>query len=279
MRTTALLLLAALLATAGYIDRASISLRQCLCMAPQWLYLDVYAHVWGPPADIKLYWYDGGWRGPCDVGRGVEAYNICSVPYGASAVALALYEGGREVDRIEVWGVKPGNYTCSAAPDLRVLNRTTSAYPPLVVVTLRSTAMGTLAVYFQTANFTAARALSIRGLNPCDDYVVKLYYYGVSTPWRIRAEGNYTPVATVTHTATVTATVTTPVTVTYTTAYTSTATATVTARETATVTQVYTVTEYVREVDPRSVFLAFLGVGMLALALIFFILADRRRRV
>lgn len=249
-------------------------------MAPQWLYLDIWAHINAePPVGLKLYWYDDSWKGFCNVGNGVEVYNICSVPYGVKAIALSLIQGDREVDRIEIWGIGPANVSCVVTPSLRVINRTSSIEPPMAVVSLKSTMMNNIAVYFQAYNYSVERVISIRNLNPCDDYVIRLYYYGVYPPWRITAVGNYTPAITVTKTETTTSTITVSVPVT--TTYTYTVVQTVTEREvvtaTITTTRAYTETVFIREIDFRSIILAFLGVAMFAMSLILFMLAGKRR--
>jgi hypothetical protein len=162
-------------------------------------------------------------------------------------------------------------------PELRVLNKTTQYEPPLAIV-------------FQASGHTAARSISIRGLNPCDDYVIKLFYYLPSpSPWRIAIYGDLATVLTTTETVTTTATATKVVTSTATVEKTTTATVekttTVTITETraeehtATVTYTVTDVEVVREVDFRSVVLAFLGVAMLGVSLIIFIISEKRRRV
>jgi hypothetical protein len=74
-------------------------------------------------------------------------------------VTLTLYQNGRGVDRVEIWGLRPVNASCVAVPELRVLNKTTQYEPPLAVI-------------FQASGYTATRSISIRGLNPCGDYVV-----------------------------------------------------------------------------------------------------------
>src|SRR2546427_60174 len=131
------------LSATPYIDNAVIVLKRCLCMEPQWLYLDVWAHVSGGA---------GAWQGACNVGNGTEAYNICSIPYASSAVALVLYHNGVEVDRIEIWGVGPRNATCSATPMIYVLNRTTSYQRSTAVLTLRSITFNTIAAVFHSNN-------------------------------------------------------------------------------------------------------------------------------
>ena len=175
-------------------------------------------------------------------------------------------------------------------PELRVLNKTTLYEPPLAVVAVKSTMVRNMTVYFQASGYTAARSISIRGLNPCDDYVVKLFYYLPSpSPWRIAIYGDLATVLTSTETVTTTATATKVVTSTVTVEKTTTATVekttTVTLTETraeehtATVTYTVTGVEVVREVGFRSVFLAFLGVAMLGVSLIIFIVSEKRRRV
>jgi len=193
-------------------------------------------------------------------------------------VALTLYQNGWEVDRVEIWGLRPANASCVAVPELRVLNKTTQYEPPLAV---KSTMVRNMTVYFQASGYTAARSISIRGLNLCDDYVVKLFYYLPSpSPWRIAIYGDLAAVLTTTETVTTTATATKKVTSTVTVEKTTTATVekttTVTITETrveehtATVTHTVTGVEEVREVDFRSIVLAFLGVAMLGVSLIIF---------
>jgi len=205
-------------------------------------------------------------------------------------VALALYQNGREVDRVEIWGLRPVNASCVAVPELRVLNKTTQYEPPLAVVAVKSTMVRNMTVCFQTSGYVAARSISIRRLNPCDDYVVKLFYYLPSpSPWRIAIYGDLATVLTTTETVTTTATATKVVASTVTVEKTTTATVekttTVTITETkaeehtATVTYTVTGVEVVREVDFRSVVLAFLGVAMLGVSLIIFIISKKRRRV
>ena len=193
-------------------------------------------------------------------------------------MALTLYQNGWEVDRVEIWGLRPANASCVAVPELRVLNKTTQYEPPLAV---KSTMVRNMTVYFQASGYTAARSISIRGLNLCDDYVVKLFYYLPSpSPWRIAIYGDLAAVLTTTETVTTTATATKKVTSTVTVEKTTTATVekttTVTITETrveehtATVTHTVTGVEEVREVDFRSIVLAFLGVAMLGVSLIIF---------
>ncbi len=62
-------------------------------------------------------------------------------------------------------------------PELRVLNKTTLYEPPLAVVAVKSTMVRNMTAFFQASGYTAARSISIRGLNPYDDYVIKLFYY------------------------------------------------------------------------------------------------------
>jgi hypothetical protein len=286
-----LLLLLLYSLSAAYVDKIYISLRQCLCLEPQWLYLDVKAHISSTgdsPLNLTLQWFDGGWGGACLLGPGPDVYNICSVPRSSSAVALVLYQNGREVDRVEIWGLRPVNASCVAVPELRVLNKTTQYEPPLAVVTVKSTMVRNMTAYFQASGYTAARSISIRGLNPCDDYVVKLFYYLPSpSPWRIAIYGDLTTVLTTTETVTTTATATKVVTSTVTVEKTTTATVTTTVtitetraeEHTATVTHTVTGVEVVREVDLRGVVLAFLGVAMLGVSLIIFIISEKRRRV
>jgi hypothetical protein len=204
------------------------------------------------------------------------------VPRSSSAVALALYQNGREIDRVEIWGLRPANASCVAVPELRVLNKTTQYEPPLAVVAVKSTMVRNMTAYFQASGYTAARSISIRGLNPCDDYVIKLFYYLPSpSPWRIAIYGDLATVLTTTETVTTTATATKVVTSTVTVEKTTTVTITETKAEDHTATVTYTVTgvEVVREVDFRSVVLAFLGVAMLGVSLIIFIVSEKRRRV
>jgi hypothetical protein len=212
------------------------------------------------------------------------------VPRSSSAVALTLYQNGLEIDRVEIWGLRPVNASCVAVPELRVLNKTTQYEPPLAVVAVKSTMVRNMTAYFQASGYTAARSISIRGLNPCDDYVIKLFYYLPSpSPWRIAIYGDLATVLTTTETVTTTATATKVVTSTATVEKTTTATVekttTVTITETrveehtATVTHTVTGVEVVREVDFRSVVLAFLGVAMLGVSLIIFIISEKRRRV
>jgi hypothetical protein len=147
------------------------------------------------------------------------------VPRSSSAVALALYQNGREIDRVEIWGLRPANASCVAVPELRVLNKTTLYEPPLAVVAIKSTMVRNMTAYFQASGYTAARTISIRGLNPCDDYVVKLFYYLPSpSPWRITIYGDLATVSTTTETVTTTATATRVITSTVTVEKTTTAT-------------------------------------------------------
>ena len=205
-------------------------------------------------------------------------------------MALTLYQNGREIDRVEIWGLRPVNASCVAVPELRALNETTRYEPPLAVVAIKSTMVRNMTAYFQASGYTAARFISIRGLNPCDDYVIKLFYYLPSpSPWRIAIYGDLATVLTTTETVTTTATATKVVTSTVTVEKTTTATVekttTVTITETkaeehtATVTYTVTDVEVVREVDFRGVVLAFLGVAMLGVSLIIFIMGEKRRRV
>ena len=214
--------------SAAYVDKIYISLRQCLCLEPQWLYLDVKAHISSTgdsPLNLTLQWFDGGWGGACLLGPGPDVYNICSVPRSSSAVALTLYQNGREVNRVEIWGLRPANASCVAAPELRVVNKTTLYEPPLAVVAIKSTMVRNMTAYFQASGYTAARTISIRGLNPCDDYVVKLFYYLPSpSPWRITIYGDLATVSTTTETVTTTATATRVITSTVTVEKTTTAT-------------------------------------------------------
>ncbi|RFA96929.1 hypothetical protein [Pyrobaculum aerophilum] len=265
------------LSATPYIDNAVIVLKQCLCMEPQWLYLDVWAHVSGGAGALKLYWYDGGWQGACNVGNGTEAYNICSIPYASSAVALVLYHNGVEVDGIEIWGVGPRNATCSATPMIYVLNWTTTYQRSTAVLTLRSIMFNTIAAVFHSNNYTISKTLSIRGLNPCDDYVIKLVFHmAAPSPWKVEIVGNMSN-------APATITVTTTKTSTITAAEVITSTAIKAVAETAirpvTVTETYTVTEtkIVREADPQSVYIAALGVFALIIALAIFIVAYLRK--
>jgi hypothetical protein len=99
------------------------------------------------------------------------------VPLSSSAVALTLYQNGLEIDRVEIWGLRPVNASCVAVPELRVLNKATRYEPPLAVVAVKSTMVLNLTACFQASGYTAARSVSIRELNPCDDYVAKLFYY------------------------------------------------------------------------------------------------------
>jgi len=88
------------------------------------------------PLDVALYWFDGSWSGPCLVGTGPTAYNTCSIPLTVSAVAPSLLDGGEEVDRIEIWGVKIANVTaCDVQPLLEVVNKTIPTPPPSADVT------------------------------------------------------------------------------------------------------------------------------------------------
>ena len=288
MRLLALLALLAAAVSAAYIDGVVIALKQCLCLAPRWAYIDVWAHVAAQkPLDVALYWFDGSWSGPCHVGTGPTAHNTCSIPLTASAVALSLLDGGEEVDRIEIWGVKIANVTaCDAQPLLEVVNKTTSYAPPSAVVTVRARWINPIQVHFAAANYTAFRSISVVDLNPCNDYVIKLWFRTPTpSPWHITLYGNYTPISPIVVTTTVTHTVTQTVTQRATETVAQTATATVTKTETLTVThtseRVYTttVTEVVKEVDIRGVALAFLGVGTLGLALVVFILSGRRGHV
>ncbi|MEM4652353.1 MAG: hypothetical protein QW086_11125, partial [Pyrobaculum sp.] len=139
MRLFLVLLLLLYSLSAAYVDKIYISLRQCLCLEPQWLYLDVKAHISSTgdsPLNLTLQWFDGGWGGACLLGPGPDVYNICSVPRSSSAVALTLYQNGREVDRVEIWGLRPANASCVAVPELCVLNKTTQYESPLAVVTV-----------------------------------------------------------------------------------------------------------------------------------------------
>jgi len=140
-------------------------------------------------------------------------------------VALTLYQNGREIDRVEIWGLRPVNASCVAVPELRALNETTRYEPPLAVVAIKSTMVRNMTAYFQASGYTAARFISIRGLNPCDDYVIKLFYYLPSpSPWRIAIYGDLAAVLTTTETVTTTATATKVVTSTVTVEKTTTAT-------------------------------------------------------
>jgi hypothetical protein len=266
--------------SAAYVDKIYISLRQRLCLEPQ-----VKAHISSTgdsPLNLTLQWFDGGWGGACLLGPGPDVYNMCSVPRSSSAVALTLYQNGLEIDRVEIWGLRPVNASCVAVPELRVLNKTTRYEPPLAVVAVKSTMVLNLTAYFQASGYTAARSISIRGLNPCDDYVIKLFYYLPSpSPWRIAIYGDLATVLTTAETVTTTATATKVVTSTVTVEKTTTVTITETRVEEHTATVTYTVTgvEVVREVDFRSVVLAFLGVAMLGVSLIIFIVSEKRRRV
>jgi hypothetical protein len=166
--------------SAAYVDKIYISLRQCLCLEHQWFYLDVKAHISSTgdsPLNLTLQWFDRGWGGACLLGQVPDVYNICSVPLSSSAVVPALYQNGREIDRVEIRGLRPVNASCVAAPELRVLSKTTRYEPPLAVVVVKSTMVLNLTAYFQASGHTAARSTSMPGLNPCDDYVVKLFYY------------------------------------------------------------------------------------------------------
>ena len=203
-------------------------------------------------------------------------------------MVLVLYQNGLEIDHVEIWGLRPVNASCVAVPELRILNKTTQYEPPLAVVAVKSTMVRNMTAYFQASGYTAARSIPIRGLNPCDDYVIKLFYYLPSpSPWRIAIYGDLAAVLTTTETVTTTATATKVVTSTATVEKTATATVTTTVtitetrveEHTATATHTVTGVEVVREVDFRSVVLAFLGVAMLGVSLIIFIISKKRRRV
>ena len=147
--------------SAAYVDKIYISLRQCLCLEPQWLYPDVKAHIsstGNSPLNLTLQWFDGGWGGACLPGPGPDVYNICSVPRSSTAVALTLYQNGREIDCVEIWGLRPANASYVAVPELRVLNKTTQYEPPLAVVAVKSTMVRNMTAYFQASGYTAARS-------------------------------------------------------------------------------------------------------------------------
>jgi hypothetical protein len=49
--------------SAAYVDKTHISLRQRLCLEPQWLYLEVKAHISSTGdslLNLTLQWFDGG---------------------------------------------------------------------------------------------------------------------------------------------------------------------------------------------------------------------------
>jgi hypothetical protein len=84
--------------SAAYMDKIYISLRQCLCLQPQWLYLDVKAHIsstGNSPLNLTLQWFDGGWGGACLLGPGLRSTTYAPPLLGCSANALSRRPEGR----------------------------------------------------------------------------------------------------------------------------------------------------------------------------------------